>query len=220
MAISGNALQQSFFSSLDPKVWIHGNIRKRDNWSTIFANMIWQTWKVRNRFAFDSIDDHFRLSSRVCSISQAFWSTSESLMKVLGPISPLQQQDNLVSWRPHSGEWITVNTDAVSKGNPGLAGGAGLARDSTGKLIGGLTFKCGRCEALTAELWALFYGVKLVLQLGFRLCSVELTELELKLWLELELELLTETQNTCLVGLGGIFFGLCKITIKGFIKGL
>ena len=54
----------------------------------------------------------------------------------------------LISWNPPTHNWIKLNTDGCSKGNPGIAGGGGVIRDSLGRWLGGFLVHIGTCDAL------------------------------------------------------------------------
>lgn len=57
--------------------------------------------------------------------------TSSSKRGVLGRHSEIRY----INWTPPDDGWWKLNTDAVSKGNPGLAECDGLIRDSSGRWI-------------------------------------------------------------------------------------
>lgn len=78
-----------------------------------------------------------------------------------------------VKWAAPPSGWTKLNTDGVSKGNPGPAGGGGVFRDSTGSFLQAYTFHCGDSSALTAEVWAILHGLQMVIRLGYPRLIVE-----------------------------------------------
>lgn len=78
-----------------------------------------------------------------------------------------------MDWSPPPENWLKLNTDGVSKGNPGTAGGRGIFRDSRNLFISAYTFHCGVCNAITAELWAVFHGLKSAQQFGYNKVIIE-----------------------------------------------
>lgn len=89
--------------------------------------------------------------------------------------NPPSDQPSSLAWSPPPTGWIKLNTDGVSKGNPGVAGGGGLDlfRDSTGKLLKAFTFKCCISSATMAELHAVFHGLNTARQMGIDKLIIE-----------------------------------------------
>ena len=67
-----------------------------------------------------------------------------------------------------------MNTDGATKGNPGLAGGGGVVRDSRGRWINGFSRNIGYATSMTAELWALRDGLNMAVSLNYQPLIVEL----------------------------------------------
>lgn len=83
------------------------------------------------------------------------------------PISSVSLGPESTFWSCPSIGWVKLNTDAVSKGNPGLSGGGGLFRDHLGSFLSAFCFFHGDSLALSAELQALLLGLQLAVKLGF-----------------------------------------------------
>lgn len=66
-----------------------------------------------------------------------------------------------------------MNVDGASKGNLGRAGGGGIIRTCSAEVIQTFVFSCGSCNALTAELWALYHGLRLAFGMGITKLVVE-----------------------------------------------
>lgn len=62
------------------------------------------------------------------------------------------KSERLIDWVFPSGGWAKVNIDGVSKGNPGLVGGGGVIRDSTGSWLIGFPVNLGNCFSILAKL--------------------------------------------------------------------
>lgn len=73
---------------------------------------------------------------------------------------------------PPSG-WFKINTDGVSKGNPGSAGCGGILRDDVGNWVQGFGYHIGHCSAYMAELWGIFRGLQIAWKLGIKKLIVE-----------------------------------------------
>ena len=63
--------------------------------------------------------------------------------------------------------------DGCSKGNPGIAGAGGVLRDQMGSWIRGFARNIGICSSVTAELWAIYEGLLLTWDKGFRKVVLE-----------------------------------------------
>ncbi|EOY19532.1 Mediator of RNA polymerase II transcription subunit 11 [Theobroma cacao] len=55
--------------------------------------------------------------------------------------------------------WLHSSTDGSAKGQLGLAAAGGLIRDSSETWLTRFTYKIGISFSLTAELWAIYYGL-------------------------------------------------------------
>lgn len=172
MAIFGNVTPANFFSCTNVQDWILANILKEDRSCTLFATMLWYTWKCRNKLVFDGTDETLHLTRIVCSTTNYFWHSREVLRSGLyaaNPVSPSGSSE----WIAPPMDWFKLNIDAISKGNLGMARGGGLIQDDKGDFRGGFTFLCGFCGALTAELRALAYGLEFAIKMGVSKLLVE-----------------------------------------------
>ena len=78
-----------------------------------------------------------------------------------------------VGWTYPANDWIKLNVDGCSKGNPGVAGAGGVLRDNMGSWIAGFTRNNGICSSVTAELWAAYIGLQLTWDRGYRKVILE-----------------------------------------------
>ncbi|KAG7593917.1 AAA+ ATPase domain [Arabidopsis thaliana x Arabidopsis arenosa] len=67
--------------------------------------------------------------------------------------------ERMIVWVAPEDGWSKMNTDGASQGNPGLATAGGVLRNSAREWCGGFTLNIGRCSALLAELWGVYYGL-------------------------------------------------------------
>ena len=68
---------------------------------------------------------------------------------------------------------MKLNTDGLSHGNPGPATAGGVLRNGEGELCGGFALNIGRCGALLAELWGVYYGLVVAWKKGIRRFELE-----------------------------------------------
>ncbi|KAL6494930.1 hypothetical protein OROGR_030849 [Orobanche gracilis] len=73
-----------------------------------------------------------------------------------------------VTWKMPPLDWIALNVDGSSLGNPGNAGFGGLLRDSNGAWISGFLGAIGITNNLHAELMGLLHGLQLTWENGYR----------------------------------------------------
>ncbi|MCI11085.1 ribonuclease H protein [Trifolium medium] len=78
-----------------------------------------------------------------------------------------------VRWHPPPEGFIKMNVDESSIGNPGNAGFRGLLRNDRGNWIHGFSGSCGRASNLLTELSAIWSGLQLAWDLGYRSIVLE-----------------------------------------------
>lgn len=85
----------------------------------------------------------------------------------------------LVRWEfPALGK-LKLNTDGCSLGNPGISGGGGVLRDSSGAVLFGYSIPFGELTCIQAEFKSLLFGVQQCLLRGFSRIQVEVDSLVL-----------------------------------------
>ena len=68
----------------------------------------------------------------------------------------------LVRWIPLPPQFVKVNTNGSSFGNPGPSGFGGVIRDSLGHWILGFYSSCGFSNNTIVKLYAIYYGLKTI----------------------------------------------------------
>jgi ribonuclease HI len=140
-------------------------------WNYVFSFGIWNLWLRRNIFVFNS-----------CSIipdpvanTIAF---ASELFCLLGKVSHVKVRvPSPIKWKPPDIGWAKLNTDGASLGNPGIAGGGGIIRDSNGGWVGGFARAIGVTTSVQAELRALKDGLMLAIDLGIPYLAIEMDSL-------------------------------------------
>jgi ribonuclease HI len=79
----------------------------------------------------------------------------------------------LLSWIPPPPGTLKLNIDGSRISSSGHIAAGGLLRNCHGDWIGGFSANLGTGEILIAELWSLYYGLKLALQLNCSKIQVE-----------------------------------------------
>lgn len=152
----------------------------------IFAGLstISAIWKVRNKFIFEGRPIYFhRLCMSINSAivhggkfipgySQGF---DTRIISSLG-IQPIPRKAPTilpVLWSPPWFPWVKLNTDGLSKGNPGPAACGGVFRNCHGRFLGGFCQRIGHCNSFFAELSAIIIGIEFAYQRGWHCLWLE-----------------------------------------------
>ncbi|KAG7559018.1 Reverse transcriptase zinc-binding domain [Arabidopsis thaliana x Arabidopsis arenosa] len=125
-------------------------------WATMFAMAIWWGWKWRcgNIFGENGkCRDRVRFVRELAKEVTMAHVSREELVGRRGRV------ERRIGWVPPTGDWMKLNTDGASKGNPGLAAAGGVLRDGDGNWCGGFAVNLGKCSAPLAELWGVYYGL-------------------------------------------------------------
>jgi ribonuclease HI len=84
-----------------------------------------------------------------------------------------QRETIYISWKYPHGDWIKLNCDRAYKDSMNIAGCGGLFRDSDGQWLKGYTLRIGDCDALHAEMWGMYTGMKMARRQGYTHLIVE-----------------------------------------------
>ncbi|GLJ49051.1 hypothetical protein SUGI_1034820 [Cryptomeria japonica] len=78
-----------------------------------------------------------------------------------------------VKWQRPNKDWVKLNFDGASKGNPGRAGGGGVFRDDKGNIMAVYAEAYGWESAYYAEARALFRGIQIAAEQGWTRLEIE-----------------------------------------------
>ncbi|KAI3465658.1 hypothetical protein Pfo_022321 [Paulownia fortunei] len=78
-----------------------------------------------------------------------------------------------VSWNRPPQDWIKLNSDGASKGNPGLAGIGGIVRDEFENLVNAFLVFVGETTNMVAEIQALAFGLQRCFERGYHRIWIE-----------------------------------------------
>ncbi|XP_027065969.1 uncharacterized protein [Coffea arabica] len=128
----------------------------------------WHTWKARNIAYYEGrqmsvakichailldvigvVEIQFNQKLEVHTFLQLYeWTTQQTS----------RYSFHLVWWKAKEAGLLTLNTDGCSKGNPGVSGGGGILRDSSGLPLFAFSTYFGEISSLRAEALALVMG--------------------------------------------------------------
>ena len=72
-----------------------------------------------------------------------------------------------IGWKRPHGDWVKLNCGGAYKESVDIAGCGGLIRDSNGQWLKGYVRKIGTCDALYAEMWGMYEGLRMARRQGF-----------------------------------------------------
>ena len=81
-------------------------------------------------------------------------------MMVAAKLKVVDFQVKHISWKPPPGDWIKINLDGSVFNNNNAACG-GLIRDHQGRFLFGFSANLGLCTITFAELWGMYFGMKI-----------------------------------------------------------
>ncbi|KAG7599606.1 Endonuclease/exonuclease/phosphatase superfamily [Arabidopsis suecica] len=155
--------------------WVYANLGEEREvagspWSTCFAMTVWWGWKWRCGNVFNS---NGKCRDRLRFLKELAKEVSSAFLFVEGSGRRAMREERLIAWKPPGDDWIKLNTDGASQGNPGKATAGGVLRDSGGNWRGGFALNIGVCSAPLAELWGVYYGLYIAWERGFTRLELE-----------------------------------------------
>ena len=141
--------------------WLYGNLQGTGSdaeliWPTLFSIVVWWSWKLTCGYVFGEVGKCRDRVSFVKGLASEVW-RADQLTRNGAQLGLRTEQ--LIAWKPPRREWLRLNTDGASRGNPGLATAGGALRDGLGRWCGGFSINIGFCSAPLAELWGVYYGL-------------------------------------------------------------
>ncbi|XP_042964017.1 uncharacterized protein LOC122298309 [Carya illinoinensis] len=95
---------------------------------------------------------------------------------------PKLRQPRVIRWKRPPQDWMKLNSDGSSLGNPGPAGAGGVIRDSLGRIHSAYSVFLGHGSNNYAELRSLLEGVRRCHQFGFRRVEIEIDSQMIVRW--------------------------------------
>ena len=158
-----------YFFSSDVKVWLKYNATSHH--SFIFLAALWNIWYSRNERVFsDSHLTHHGLIRKILHLADLCSSIFVS--------NPVRIERRWVGWSMPQNNFVKLNCDGSSIGNPGRAGFGGLIWRANTEWVVGFSSHVNQADNLCVELLALRRGLDLAWSLGFRRveCEVDCEE--------------------------------------------
>lgn len=152
------------FFNYDMGNWIYKNADIEHGITFIVA--CWMIWKAINAAVFtDKNWEDWHTVNQIHVQSETIRCTLQS--------SASNRTQKEVIWSPPPENFIKLNVDGSSFGNPGRSGYGGFLRDVYGQWICGFSGSCGFTTNLNAELMAILKGLNLAWSRGYKLVVCE-----------------------------------------------
>lgn len=183
----------SWFPGTSPTLRINDTIPDRlDVWAGRFEQtaqlhisrvtpylILWFIWAERNRSRHDGtrfkpynvvwkVQMHLWNLMNLGKIGQEQWKGVKLGMAIPEQAIPRRRAHSSlhVKWHPPDHPWIKLNTSGVFKADNEQAGGGGVIRDHTGRLLAAFALPLNARSALEAELMAVLHGLECAKELG------------------------------------------------------
>ncbi|XP_016648950.1 PREDICTED: putative ribonuclease H protein At1g65750 [Prunus mume] len=125
-------------------------------WSLVFIFTCWYVWKWRNHQVFQGDEDvPFDPKQLIVRAVHEWFKASHVLSKHNHKV----QID--LKWEPPISGQFKLNVDGSRRNGSGHIGAGGVIRNSSGDWISGFAVNLGKGQILEAEIWGLFFGLKL-----------------------------------------------------------
>lgn len=145
----------------------------QDNWALTFGLTLDILWRTRNELVFNQ--SHCQPLGVVHMIKKVATEVLQS-QYMHGKMMKHQKDINMepsICWKPPDTGFVKVNCDGAMSHDPRTAACGGVIRDERGNTVVAYAKYLGERSSLHAELWAIYYGVKLAKECGFSKLNVE-----------------------------------------------
>ncbi|BFG36621.1 hypothetical protein CerSpe_228950 [Prunus speciosa] len=129
------------------------------SWNIALAYTCWYIWKWRNIRVFGK-EENLPFDSRTVILKATQeWSTASS-----ANTKTTSNYQVTLAWEPPPRGYLKLNVDGSCKCASGSIGAGGVIKDELGNWTGGFAINLGKGQILEAEIWGLFFGLKLAVQ--------------------------------------------------------
>ncbi|KAL4299362.1 hypothetical protein AHAS_Ahas17G0093300 [Arachis hypogaea] len=152
--ISPHHIQNFFRAPFE--LWLRWNLTSKlgrdpeDSWITLFMVTCWQIWRWQNKEIFSP---QFKRPNEAKNIILNLVNEIETTFPKEAIFTQERKRIEVqVAWKPPMKNWVKVNTDGASRGNPGQAGCGGMVRNELGRWVAGFIANLGNCTTFQAEI--------------------------------------------------------------------
>ncbi|XVF22870.1 hypothetical protein REPUB_Repub12eG0208500 [Reevesia pubescens] len=163
------------FCSLNFNDWLMYNLRRKNvfvdqgiQWPILFSYICWFIWSFRNKSIFEV---GFQWPNNFRDIVTRYVTQYLLHSSKIGTISVKRQV--YIAWQPPPEGFVKLNVDGAAASCPGEITAGGICRDSLGHWLFGFISQLGYGCILQAELYAIFSGLNLAWQRGYKKVILE-----------------------------------------------
>ncbi|CAL8991787.1 unnamed protein product [Prunus brigantina] len=163
-----------FFLSDYPS-WLRSNLfskakwEGRFHWNIMFVFTCWYVWKWRNKYIFNDAGDLPYDPRMIICAAVLDWVKASS-----GNCRNVPRTQVMLRWEPPGSGWVKLNVDGTCMTASGKIGAGGVIRDCVGEWCAGFAVNLGKGRILDAEIWGLFFGLRLAVAKGFIKIIIEM----------------------------------------------
>ncbi|GLT78653.1 hypothetical protein SLA2020_501810 [Shorea laevis] len=167
--------------------WINHNLSRTNvkieqglPWDVAFAAICWFIWLARNKAVFEGDREWIVAKEGMLRFHLA----KAGYFLNRNPPTGTLRYEQLVGWEKPPPGYVKINVDGSARGTPGASAAGGVCRDSNGDWCFGFTQQLGMGIAIRAELYALWKGLQLAWEKGYKKVIIETDSLLAKQKLE------------------------------------
>ncbi|CAL9003150.1 unnamed protein product [Prunus brigantina] len=170
-----NSSQSARFFTMDFQPWLRVNLMSKivwaDGipWNLVFVFTCWYIWKWRNHYAFHGDEELAFDSIQIITAAVKEWFKTSNVSS-----TKCAKVEAWFAWEPPSAGVFKLNVDGSRKVAFGHIGVGGVLRDVSGDWCSGFAVNLGKGQILEAELWGLFFGLRMTVAKGFNNLIVEM----------------------------------------------
>ncbi|XP_028767839.1 uncharacterized protein LOC114725488 [Neltuma alba] len=144
-----------------------GNI-SNGNWNLLWGVSIWKLWLWRNNSIFN---DNFIKPSNPTAVIMQTWRHFVQIQEMNLALN--QSRGQVPAWQPPPIGWFKLNVDGAMAMSKKMARCGGVVRDHMGNWVVGFSHYLATSSAQEAEEWAIYRGLQLAWDCGFKKIIIE-----------------------------------------------
>lgn len=161
MEVRGITQSDQFFN-VNFSMWLQENIGRGDSrrGSTKLGVVLDVIWKARNDVVFNNTNRDSHTMACVVKNTMIGINRAKDMYRRTNEPTPSTSATSHIRWTPPMHGWIKLNCDGARSTSHGKATSGGIFCNDNGGFCFGFSVSLGDCSILSAELWAVLYGVR------------------------------------------------------------
>lgn len=130
-------------------------------------------WKARNDVVFNNTNRDSHTMACVVKNTMIGINRAKDMYRRTNEPTPSTSATSHIRWTPPMHGWIKLNCDGARSTSHGKATSGGIFCNDNGGFCFGFSVSLGDCSILSAELWAVLYGVRFAWARGYTKIMIE-----------------------------------------------